>query len=290
MGLNFDSNGKYIGWSNLFDYSSLKTLEASEYLPVPTNRHYTFEKTGLDISNYVDRIVEAKNNKDSVARIKAQVDLLNYLKDQNKTTLSYNGAETDDFTTVLEEINLHEKTKLPQSLSEGSQKNFISSHIQNTIQDIRNMVRAYSPIDMDVFRDASTLSPKTAESAQLTLLDPATKFIMQFQNITGKNVIGIAANGEKGSFMWHYYLNDMIEHPERYNLENGWFEFKTTRIFGRSTPAGPSEVTINTLPNVRDAAKWAKENPEKTIFQITDNLAVDLMISQVLSAATDRNF
>jgi hypothetical protein len=30
MGLNFDSNGKYFGWSNLFDYSSIENLNASE--------------------------------------------------------------------------------------------------------------------------------------------------------------------------------------------------------------------------------------------------------------------
>jgi len=28
--------------------------------------------------------------------------------------------------------------------------------------------------------------------------------------MVGKNVIGIAANAEKASFLWHYYLNDAI--------------------------------------------------------------------------------
>jgi hypothetical protein len=35
MGLCFDTNGKYVGWSNLFDYSTDETLAASEYLPMP---------------------------------------------------------------------------------------------------------------------------------------------------------------------------------------------------------------------------------------------------------------
>ena len=34
MGLCFDTNGKYIGWSNLFDYSDDKTLDDSEYLQI----------------------------------------------------------------------------------------------------------------------------------------------------------------------------------------------------------------------------------------------------------------
>lgn len=40
MGLCFDTNGKYVGWSNLFDYSSIDTLQASEYLPMPKHVKY----------------------------------------------------------------------------------------------------------------------------------------------------------------------------------------------------------------------------------------------------------
>jgi len=35
MGLAFDDNGSYIGWSSLFDYTSVATIKASEYLTMP---------------------------------------------------------------------------------------------------------------------------------------------------------------------------------------------------------------------------------------------------------------
>jgi hypothetical protein len=35
MGYEFDENGKYIGWSDIFDYTSVDTLQASEKLPMP---------------------------------------------------------------------------------------------------------------------------------------------------------------------------------------------------------------------------------------------------------------
>jgi hypothetical protein len=35
MGLNFDDNGLYEGWSDLFNYDTIETLNASEYLPMP---------------------------------------------------------------------------------------------------------------------------------------------------------------------------------------------------------------------------------------------------------------
>jgi len=78
--------------------------------------------------------------------------------------------------------------------------------------------------------------------------------------------------------MWHYYLNDMMKHPEKYNIENGMFEFKTNRILGRSL-GSPTAQTITMLPDVRVAADWALKHPDKPIYRLTGNLAVDLMIS-----------
>jgi hypothetical protein len=54
MGLAFDDNGSYIGWSSLFNYSSLETIKASEYLPLPNNGVILKEDiNGVDISDDV---------------------------------------------------------------------------------------------------------------------------------------------------------------------------------------------------------------------------------------------
>ena len=169
---------------------------------------------------------------------------------------------------------------------------------------------------------------------------------MQYQNITGKNVIGIAANGEKASFMWHYYINDVIQTLNRESLyyqelftnkideinqtsdknydyinivkyimddsyreevlknyddtikeslkdldiyiklaSNTLFSFKTNRIKGRFQGM-PVNQEINTLPDVN----FEGINPELVAYfgnRLTGDITVDLMISQVLSAATD---
>jgi hypothetical protein len=52
------------------------------------------------------------------------------------------------------------------------------------------MLSAYTPIDLNVLNDA-----KPESSIDLNLFNPATVFIMQFQNMTGKQVTGISANG-----------------------------------------------------------------------------------------------
>jgi hypothetical protein len=49
MGLVMDNNGRYLGWSNLFDLTSLENIEASETLPMAQNRKYTKDENGLII-------------------------------------------------------------------------------------------------------------------------------------------------------------------------------------------------------------------------------------------------
>jgi len=60
MGLAFDDNGQYIGWSSLFDYNDLETIKASEYLPLPKNGVVIEEaQDGIDVSEEAKIITEA---------------------------------------------------------------------------------------------------------------------------------------------------------------------------------------------------------------------------------------
>lgn len=355
MGLSFDDNGTYVGWSTLFDYSSLSTLKASEYLPMPKKKVYKLNNTtGLDIGKYVNDIIESEKAGNRVKKINTYVKLLNYLHKNNITDIKSTSdfADKEAIKEVFHKIQEHEFTKIPYNLQEDASKNFISSHIQNTVQNIRNMIAAYSPIEMEDFRAASENSPKGSQSQKYTLFNPATKFVMQFQNMTGKNVIGIAANGEKASFMWHYYINDVIREVndvlpntdsyqsdlnkeiaklnlldsskvfnnievKKYLLDTNYyqdvnktfeehlskmptlqklkaigqkvkyskFNFTTNRILGRSINDIHS-ITTNTLPDVQFEG-INEELMRSYGVKLTGNVVVDLMISQVLSAATD---
>lgn len=281
MGLSFDGNGRYVGWSNLFDYSSEQSIIASESLPMPKKIRYTVSENGYNIDEYVSQIQQVEAIPEQ--RVKLYADLLNYLYRNNITNLTYTNPYGEE---VVDNLGLHEFTEIPVNMKEDASKNFISSHIQNTVQNLRNMVGAYSPIEMEDFRAASNGSPKGEQSSKMTLLNPTTKLLMQIQNITGKNVIGIAANGEKGSFMWHYYLNDVFRHPSEDKLQYAKFEFNSSRIKGRAS-GEPIPQTVKTLPDVN------VENIDQSVigdlltYRLTGDVTVDLMISQVLSAATD---
>lgn len=329
MGLSFDTIGKYLGWSNLFNYKSTELLEASEKLPMPRGIIH-FVTTDERINNIKESLQEAIHNKDEdgintlnfwlekasnainldedIEKIQEAIDAKDELKEMNlyvnlinklnkkvykdfdgtlKVNIRYTNPKGLD---VLKKLKLHENTKLPQALAQEVSKNFISSHIQNTVQDLTNMTRAYSPIEMELFRDASKLSDKGDQSSGLTLLDPFCKFIMQYQNMTGKNVIGISANGEKGSFMWHYYLNDLIRHGSPEERKMGHFQFNSNRIVGRSlAKLGIGDIQSSVITGLPDLNMEGVDPAIQQEFgnRITGNLYVDLMISQVLSAATD---
>lgn len=288
MGMILDGNGKYIGWSNLFDYSSLKSLEESEYLPLPKGKQYTIEQTGTDISEYVDQLKSGS--------ILTYAKLLNYLNKINSSSIY--DSQNRDITDILDKLNLHENTKLPIELIEGAYKNFISSHIQNAIQNLRNMVSAYTPITMEDMQEGSSNTPKGERSKRITSLNPLSKYVMQKQNITGKEVIGISATGMKATYTWTYYLNDILQKDNKELIENARFSFTTTRIWGRRRDENgilgvPSKKTINSLPQIN----WDILSEETKQFllnggNLDDNvligkIAVDLIQSQVLSASTD---
>ena len=305
MGMSFNGTGKYVGWSNLFDYSSVKAIKASEYLPMPNKTDFVKDDSGTNIDKFISVINAANQNDNRASRIRAYADLLTYLNDNNITEITWTIEPSED---IMQNLRSHEYTKIPKNMLEMASKNFISSHIQNTVQNFTNMIGAYSPIEMEDFRIASNNSPKGEQSKRMTLMNPATKYLMQYQNITGKNVIGIAATGIKGAFTWHYYMNEILQNNKNGSntelIERAKFAFKTSRIKGRTEatinfntgelrPDYNGYSVIKALPNIC----WDKLSPEtmQLLFEegskdenvLIGKLTVDLLQSQVLSAATD---
>lgn len=306
MGMSFNGVGKYVGWSDLFDYSSVEAIKASEYLPMPNKTDFIKDdQTGTNIDKYVSAINAANTLGNRAYRIRAYADLLTFLNDNNITEITWTVQTDEDIMTNLRN---HEYTKIPKNMLEMASKNFISSHIQNTVQNLTNMIGAYSPIEMEDFRAASNNSPKGEQSKRMTLMNPATKYLMQYQNITGKKVIGIAATGIKGAFTWHYYMNDILQNningSNEELIKRAKFNFETSRIKGRTDattdfttgtlkPDYNGHFVVSAIPDIC----WSKISDETKQLLFGDGslegnvlrgkLTVDLLQSQVLSAATD---
>jgi hypothetical protein len=168
MGHSFDDNGVYIGWSNMFNYSNIETLRASEQLPMPTGKRYSINEQGFDITNIEYDTLEG------VAKINKLIEVLNYLNSNNITSLK---ASNDN--KLLQDIISHEATKLPHTLKLESFKNYISSHIQTVVQDVRNAMMAYTQVAMDEIRYASEhFSTKGSTAREMTLYNPSVLYEM----------------------------------------------------------------------------------------------------------------
>jgi len=163
---------------------------------------------------------------------------------------------------------------------------------------------------MKDLRKAADNSPKGAEALEISLINPLSVYTMQYQNMTGKNVIAISATGQKGAFMWMYHLNDVYKTARLgfdYTvneagevlptpgsaLEQVRFDFTTTRIAGRSLPdvngvSQMRQVTTSTLPDINTEG-IADPNLVKYIEsgKLKSKIPVDIIISQMISAATD---
>ena len=273
MGFSFDDNGKYIGWSPLFNYDSLETLQASEYLPFPTGN--TVESGIHDVSNYTKAIQEAISDSD---RIKKFADLLTYI---NSTGITAINASDD----IIQAINKHQAYlyKMSPLIITKALKNSISAKVQNIVQDARNMYEAYQPVSAQELHDA--VDGKQTDI--LVALNPITKFLMQEENMIGKNVISVAANGEKVFYTTSFYFNDQLRHhPE--NANNIKFSSTFNRIQGRAT-GSISSVTKNIIGNVslENINDYYKQFQEQYIISSTTVTKVDQVISQLLTAATD---
>lgn len=327
MGYEFDDNGKYLGWSNLFDYSSIDTLRASEYLPIPEGVKYVKSDTGFDISDYISKIA-SKTTK--VEKIRAEADLLRVLQDK---PITYSKGKQYQYITwtvddniaqdIVNDLQSHQDTEITPNMIQRCLKNSVSSSISNIIQNLRNMDQAYSPIAMSSIRKASEQSPKGSKSERMTLMNPLTKFLMQEQNMVGKGVIGITAVGEKVFFNTSHYWNEGLITGDPIRLRNMYFNQTFNRIQGRST-GNMQSLTKNTIANINfenneqlrlyfnaasdiDAELRAKynitdadiENKTETwqaynkelieaVRNIQENgIYADDLISQLLSAATD---
>jgi len=67
---------------------------------------------------------------------------------------------------------------------------------------------------MKDLRNIASQTPEGKSSGVMTSLNPMTKYIMQYQNMVGKEVIGIAAVGEKVFMGLSYYYNELVRETD----------------------------------------------------------------------------
>lgn len=280
MGQSYDDNAIYIGWSPYFNYDSLEALQASKTLPIPKGIKIT--KGDYDVTALINDV--DFNNLDAV-NIRRLATLIRTV--EQHPSIKYEGDQ-NILNDVIKKLNAHEFAKIPQNLQEAAFKNVASANIYQVSHDIRNRDQAYTAIALEIMHKAADKSPKGNQTATLNMLNPYTKYIMQYQNLVGKNVISIAANGEKVWFNMFYYWTKILKSGK--NIDRLKFSQTFNRTKGRAENK-IDDTTITALPDL-NLYDIAIKNTLLSEFNIgsQEYKYVDQLISQLLSAATDQSY
>lgn len=281
MGQSYDSNAVYIGWSPYFNYETLATLQASKTIPSGQNLTVTDGGTN-NVTTLVDTI-----DFDHLTTTADASMVLRFAKLVKKVhedpRLYYGGNNKENFDKAIKALNKHEHYNAFSK--EAMYKNLASANIFAVSHDIRNRDQAYTAIAMGIMRKAAEKSPKGEQVTKLNMLNPLTKYVMQYQNLVGKNVISVAANGEKVWFNTFYYWTQALKQNKDINKLK--FQQTFTRIKGRSN-GNIQEVVVNHIPDLNRYDNKIRQRLETEFGVTAENYVyVDQIISQLLSAATD---
>lgn len=289
MGQSFSDDALYIGWSPLFNYSSEQMVDASKTLPLPRgNKLIVVEGQQYSIENELNDILSSSGPE----RLRKIANLI-YKIDTNNGRYNYApGQNADDKQKIINQIQKHENYKVSYRQREQAYKNVASANIRNVVHNIRNRDQAYSPITMRDLQKEADKSPKGAKTKQLNMMNPLTKYVMQNQNLVGKNVIGIAANGEKDWFNLTYYYHNVLRNGNQKDKFFLKMNHSYSRLSGRATDQ-LMNVVVKHIPDLWNASPELSQKIKEEFYSTydgqidTDDKYVDQLISQILSAATD---
>lgn len=300
----FDSLSSYKKWSNFFDFTTLKTLQESKKLPLPEGIKVEPSKDGITLpDSYVSLLMSNsqidKNNQlvpkeDEHSRInflRALKGIIEYVHDQNTSSVKINTNNE----SIIKLINMYEMYKMNEKDEGDALKNIASSSIYEISTSIENADQSYTPISLSDLERAADESPKGLETVDMSLLNPYTKYNIQFQGQQGANNVGIAANGQKFWANYFQYVNTKIKKGE---IADVVLRMKTTRINGRyerNESFIENESTENKIipdlntydEGIRDAVCKALGITSEELSNNYEYKYVDQILSQFIPAATD---
>lgn len=117
--------------------------------------------------------------------------------------INFVGFNNDlEFAEFLIDLNTHALTELTEKDKQEAVKNKVSMSIKQVTKSVVNQVIAQISVDtaMKGLGDIAKQSTLANDEKTMTSDNPATKFVMQVQNMVGRQVIGVTAVSLKQFF------------------------------------------------------------------------------------------
>ena len=208
----------------------------------------------------------------------------------------------------MKNINKHSLSKLSKSQKQSALKNSVVHKILRLMEHPINQISAHKPISMKELQDLAKQSQLSKREKYMSSDNPLGKFIMQVQNMVGKDVIGITAVSLKVFFATSTFINQQVQRIGELTLDE--LENPTEDVLNLFNDITFVDSTgqICTLANINldPLKKLAERIGTDYILPIYGGITLgDLMrqleeqsskidcaeaISQLLSAATDRHY
>ena len=225
----------------------------------------------------------------------------------------------DNLKGLIESINdYHKRIPSQEAMLEAS-KNSVTQSLLTISKKIGNIFSGERPVDMDDPRNATALTDKAQDARELARENPASIAMQIIQQNAGKSVVGISAVAEKVFMASSYYINQELRKIESLitdDFDDTLYIFKQFEKIASVKPIRFKDGSI-IIPNLiansnfRNVPKlkpyyeaWInnisqeyqeefnsnsnkKEGAKLVILDVNSQKDASLVISAVLSAATD---
>jgi len=112
--------------------------------------------------------------------------------------------------TFMSMLNRHTSTRLSRMQKESVLKNSVVHRLINLLRHPKIQPLGHLPVVMDMFKQIAQKSTLSKAEQTMSLDNPLSKYIMQMQNMVGKDVIGITAVGLKVFFATSSAMNLLV--------------------------------------------------------------------------------
>lgn len=200
LGYELSSNGKLQTFSRL--QNDADTLDNIMDISAPNGVWYRIDPVSTNIVTQEDIDNFKNGNYTSFNRI---------LKSDSDTITFSSNISTEDVNNYISTLNRHSTTRLSPRQRETALKNSVVHKIHNLLRHARLQPAAHNPISIEAFRELTKRSTLGNREKTMTSDTPSVKYIMQEQNMTGKDVIGITAVGMKVFFATTTFVNLRVQ-------------------------------------------------------------------------------
>ena len=234
-----------------------------------------------------------------LASIKVLAELMNEWYDEENIILSdvENSKNSSYILELVNTMNKHNSYKFQEKYASIIYENFIVAKYMQSSRDVRNKPLADSMVNIDNIKEAANQSPTSKYLSGLNNINPATRNVVQNQNMSAKTGVGISAVAIKifsfASHRGHTVLNGKnlselkkILFHQNYKLEPGvkpvitWGDLNFSRVDG---------ITMDVLREAYKSLTIKEKEEFETFFNehYTEQKGVSLFLGELLNAALD---